>query len=164
MEKLFYSNKGSSIAEYYSKSLFITDVELQTKEEILKHMCDHIKKYKDIPDEFYSSVLKRERLAKTEFGNWVAMPHPNIALTNETFVCVCILKKPIQWDEKMVQIIFLISIENRRNKQLQSFYRITSKLVLNKQYIAELIKKKDFQVLQNLFEKIENDIGDEKNG
>lgn len=64
----------------------------------------------------------------------------------------------------MVQIIFLISIENRRNKQLQSFYRITSKLVLNKQYIAELIKKKDFQVLQNLFEKIENDIGDEKNG
>lgn len=64
----------------------------------------------------------------------------------------------------MVQIIFLISIENRRNKQLQSFYRITSKLVLNKQYIAELIKKKDFQVLQNLFKKIENDIGDEKNG
>jgi len=127
-------------------------------------MCNHIKKYKDIPDGFYDAVLKRESLGKTEFGNSVAMPHPNITLTNETFVCVCILKRPIQWDEQMVQIIFLISIENRRNKQLQPFYGITSKLVSNKQYINEMIKKKDFQVLQNLLQRIEDDMEDENNG
>jgi len=164
MERLFHSDKRSSIAEYYNESLFMVDVPLLTKEDVLMHICNHIKKYKDISDDFYDAVLKRERLGKTEFGNLVAMPHPNITLTNETFVCVCILKKPILWDEQMVQIIFLISIENQRNKQLQPFYSITSKLVSNKQYINELIKKKEFQVLQNLLQKIEDDMEDENNG
>lgn len=164
MEKLFYSDKVSYITEYYNKDLFIVDVKLETKEEVLKHMCNHIKKYKNIPDNFYKAVLKRERLAKTEFGNLVAMPHPNIAITSETFVCVCILKNPIKWDEAQVQVVWLISIENTRNKNLQLFYRITSKLLLNKQYINELIKKKDFQLLQDLLKKIEKDMEDENNG
>ncbi|WP_315113201.1 BglG family transcription antiterminator [Clostridium intestinale] len=164
MEKIFHSNKASYISEYYSKDLFLTDVELETKEDVLKLMCSHIKKYKDIPSNFYKAVLKREKLAKTEFGNLVAMPHPNIAITKETFVCVCILKNPIKWDEGLVQIIFLISIENMRNKNLQFFYKITSKLLLNKQYINELIKKKDFQLLQDLLNKIEKDMEDENNG
>lgn len=164
MEELFHSNKMSCIAGYYDSSLFITGLEVQTKEEVLQYMCNHIKEHKDIPKEFYEAVLERERLAKTEFGNLVAMPHPNIALTNETFVCVCILNRPIQWDEKMVQIIFLVSIENRGNKDLQRFYRITSKLLLNKQYINELIKKKSFQVLQGLLQKIEGDMEGENNG
>ncbi len=164
MEKIFHSDKVSYISEYYSKDLFLTDVELETKEDVLKLMCSHIKKYKDIPSNFYKAVLKREKLAKTEFGNLVAMPHPNIAITKETFVCVCILKNPIKWDEGLVQIIFLISIENMRNKNLQFFYKITSKLLLNKQYINELIKKKDFQLLQDLLRKIEKDMEDENNG
>lgn len=164
MEKIFHSDKMSSISEYYHKSLFMVDIQLKSKEEVLKHICNHIKKHKDIPDNFYEAVLKRERLAKTEFGNLVAMPHTNVALTKETFVCVCILKEPIKWDEQMVQIVFLISIENRRNKNLQLFYRITSKLLLNKNYINELIKKKDFQVLQDLLKKIEYEMEDKNNG
>lgn len=164
MEKLFQSDKVNSVTNYYDKSLFILDIDLQNKKEILKYMCNHIKKFKDIPDNFYDAILKRERLAKTEFGNLVAMPHPNIALTDETFVCIGILKSPIKWDEIMVQIVFLVSIEDKRNKNLQSFYRITSKLLSNKNYINELIKKKDFQVLQDLLEKIQNDMEDENNG
>jgi lichenan operon transcriptional antiterminator len=164
MEKLFQSDKVNSVTNYYDKSLFILDIDLQNKKEILKYMCNHIKKFKDIPDNFYDAILKRERLAKTEFGNLVAMPHPNIALTDETFVCIGILKSPIKWDEIMVQVVFLVSIEDKRNKNLQSFYRITSKLLSNKNYINELIKKKDFQVLQDLLEKIQNDMEDENNG
>lgn len=164
MEKIFQIDKVSNIQNYYDKSLFIVDIDLQNKKEIIRYMCSHIKKFKDIPDNFYEAVLKREMLAKTEFGNLVAMPHPNIALTDETFVCIGILKKPIKWDEMMVQIIFLVSIENKRNKNLQQFYRINSKLLSSKQYINELIKKKDFQVLQDLLKKIENSMEDENNG
>lgn len=164
MEKLFQSDKVNSIANYYNESLFIVDIDLQNKKEILKYMCNHIKKFKDIPDNFYDAILKRERLAKTEFGNLVAMPHPNIALTEETFVCIGILKSPIKWDEMMVQVVFLVSIEDKRNKNLQSFYRITSKLLSNKNYINELIKKKNFKVLQDLLKKIQNDMEDENNG
>lgn len=143
---------------YFDKRLFFTDLEFKTKQEILKFMCYEIAKVHSIPKNFYNSVIAREKLVKTEFGNLIAMPHPNKALSEESFVCVAILKEPIIWNERKVQFIFLLSIENKINKNLQQFYKITSKLLFNKYYINEVIKRKDFNYFINLLDIVEKEI------
>ena len=160
IKKLLTDENKSEIIKYFSEDLFFTDMEFDSKEEVLKFMCKRIKDIKDVPSNIYSMVMKRERLAGTEFGNMVAIPHPYKAVCKETFVAICILKKPIKWDMKKVQFIFLMCIEDNDEKDLRKFYQTTSKLLTNKCYVAELIKKKEYSVLNKLLSVIEEKEGE----
>ncbi len=160
MKKALASESSGICDEYYNPNLFLTNIKYRTKNEILRFMCDNIKKYYDIPNNFYDAVLEREKLARTEFGNRVAMPHPVKALSQNTFVCVGILEEPIIWDEAEVQVVFLISLGKKKNKTLQKFYRVTSKFLLNKDCINKLIACKSYQVFKNLIAKVEAEMED----
>lgn len=155
--KRFLSQGHSrTMEQYFRKELFLTDVEFETKEEVLQYMVKKIRSIYDIPNDFYDAIFHRERQAGTEFGNLVAIPHPYKAMTKETFVCICILNKPVIWDKKKVQLIYLMSMEDNSNRNLMTFYKITSKLLVNPKYVNELIQNKRFEVLLSLFGEIES--------
>ncbi|WP_428910850.1 BglG family transcription antiterminator [Niallia sp. Krafla_26] len=149
---------GENITQYYSESLFFADLDLSTKEEVLQYMCQRIQEIEDVPDDFQDAVFARERLAPTEFGNFVAIPHPSRTLSKKTFACVAILKKPIIWEKQEVQVVFLVSIEDQPSKEIQKFYKTTSKLLIHKNYINELRKKKDFETLIRLLNTVESEM------
>lgn len=149
---------SGQVTGYYSFQLFLPHIKARTKDEVLKILCAHIKKQNHVPERFYQAVKKREQLADTAMGNLVAMPHPYEALTDTTFVCVGILDEAVLWGEKKVQVIFLLSIENRKNKNLQKFYRVTSRFLMDEEYVKELIKKRDYTILAHRLEEIERSL------
>lgn len=148
-------NSHSAIEKYYSSKLFIPDLDASSKNEVLDYLCDFIGRVEEVPPNFKEAVYERERTAPTAFGNLVALPHPSQTLSTKTFACVAILKKPMIWDDQMVQVVFLVSIENRPSKEIQSFYRTTSRLLINKQYIDELIQHNNFDTLIRLLKLVE---------
>ena len=149
--------------KYFSKELFLTDIDVNTKEEVLKLMVDKIEEVRSdiVAADFYDAIIKREQQAVTEFDNLVAIPHPFKAMTIDTFVCVAILKKPILWNKKKVQFVYLMSMEVDQNRNLNRFYKITSKLLVNKTYIKEIIQKKNYDDMMKLFAAIEKDLGED---
>lgn len=156
IKKIFTLEEEGDILKYYDKNLFLKDINLESKEEILEYMVNHIKKYRKIPKNFLSSVKKREKLGITEFGNKIAMPHTDRTLTENTFVCVGILKKPVIWEKKEVQVIFLVSVSKNRNKKLKYFYKITAKFLLNKKNIDKIIKTGDYDEFIKMLKNIES--------
>jgi len=48
-------------------------------------MCDHIASKEILPDDFFETVIQREELGSTAFGNMIALPHPDGLITNSTF-------------------------------------------------------------------------------
>lgn len=156
IKKVLSDEKSPNIEKYFDRRLFLTDVDFKTKEEVLKYMTQKIKEFKKVPNNFYSYLMKRERLATTEFGNLVAIPHPSKALSDETFICVAILNKPIVWDKKKVQLVYLLSIGNSVNKNLQVMYQVSSKMLTNKEYVKKIIKQKDYNETIKLLSGIEN--------
>ena len=158
IRKFLSQDKPNTMKKYLKKDLFITDVEFNTKEEVLQYMTSEISKVVDVPYDFYDAVMYRERQAVTEFGNMVAIPHPNKAMTKETFVCICILNKPILWEKKKVQLIYLMAMEDNPNRDLMTFYKITSKLLVNPMYVKEIIQKRSFDVVLRLMDMIEMEI------
>ncbi len=135
------------IYDYYQEELFSIDIEGNTKEEIIKNICINIKKYKNIPDNFYELVMKREKLAETDIGNFVAIPHPIEVITSDTFVYVAVLDKPILWQKNNVQVVFLISVSNNNNDDLKKFYQYTTNFLLNENSVKKLIDNKTFENL-----------------
>lgn len=159
VKSLFSNVSNDSLRKYYDKNLFFTDIEFEKKEEVLQFMVRKMKEQKDLPEEFLESVLKREKQASTEFGNLVAIPHPERALSSETFVTVAILDKPIIWNRRKVQLIYLMSIENKVNKDLQGFYKVTSRMLINKECVREIIKEKNFESMMETIQKVKKEIG-----
>ena len=162
IKKIFTLEEDEDVLKYYDENLFLKDIDLESKEKILEYMVNHIKKYRKIPKNFLSSVKKREKLGITEFGNKIAMPHTDRTLTEETFVCVGILKKPIIWEKKEVQVIFLVSVSKKNDKKLKYFYKITAKFLLNKKNIEKLIKTGDYNELINMLKNIEEKMKGER--
>ena len=159
MKKLLSSDHTSVCSRYFVPELFLPHVPGKTKEAILKYMCAEIHKLRPLPPGFLQAVLKREKLARTSFGNQAAMPHPYKAQTQDTFVCTGLLNAPILWDDAEVQAVFLVSIGTQKDPHLQKFYRVMSKFLLNKACMAQLIQQKNYlsfcQLLQQLEQELE---------
>jgi lichenan operon transcriptional antiterminator len=123
------------------------------KQDALKKMVDYISRYKEIPEEFLSSVLKRENMANTSFGNQVAFPHPQELLTEDTFACVAISKKPLDWGgiaNAKVRLILLASIEQGKNHNLQDFYKMISCIVNSEKNVDLMIHHPDYETLAEI--------------
>lgn len=160
VRQLLQSKQESKIIHYYPENLFFSGVDLQHKEAVIQYMCEEIAKRRSVPADFYEAVIKRESLAKTSFGNRIAMPHPYKALTKDSFVCVCILKNDISWDdEQQVRVVFLISIQDTVSQDIKEFYKITSKLLLSEVCITELINNSTYACLKEILVRLENQQG-----
>lgn len=147
IEKLLKNDDQLMINKYYKKHLFINNIKETEKEKVLKVLFNNCKKYYDIDDRFYKSVLKREELATTDFLEDIAVFHPHKSIFEYSFVSVGILDKPIWWGRKNVSIVFLLSIAIGDNEYLENFYDITSGLMLNNEKIDILKKNPSFETL-----------------
>ena len=152
------------IEKYYSEDLFLPCLQAEDKWEVIRKMCDLAIEKRGLSEEFYESVAERERLAKTAFGNLVAMPHPYKAQPGDPFVCVAVLDHPILWEageetemEEEVQVVFLVSLDAGVGDELQKFYDITSRLMLSPKYIQKLIRHRSFDQLVSSLKHMEEE-------
>lgn len=144
---------------YFDEELFFSHLKFDNPHDVSKFLCHQVMAVKGLTDQFWKLVVKREKAARTAFGNLVAMPHPWKAISEETFVCVGILDEPIRWGDQDVQVIFLVSISNRKNKNLQAFYQGMTKMLTDADAIGRLIRAQTYETLTELLEKSENQNG-----
>ncbi|RRD95528.1 PRD domain-containing protein [Clostridiales bacterium COT073_COT-073] len=154
VERILKNKPQTEIKNYFSQELFFTDIKGDSREEVLKSICQRIGAIKNLPPDFEEYVLKREQLMQTDFCPYVAIPHPYKPITNDTFVCVAVLEKPIFWNMYDVQVIFLLSISTQK-ENLEDFYNTATKFMMDEVYIKELIHKKDFNTLIRIICEVE---------
>lgn len=143
-------NPAGCLAPFFTPELFVADIEAPDKHEVIERLCATASAYRAVPGDFCDLVLRREELAQTSFGNQVAMPHPVQAVSDETFVCVGLLRQAVDWNGQAVRAVFLVSVSKAKNKKLDTFYRSMAKLLTNKQAIQELVDNQTWDVLAGL--------------
>ena len=165
VKKTLMGKKDSPVLDIYPEELFLPHMKFANKEEALKTLCGFVCDKGLAPKEFIDSVRAREVLAKTAFGNFVAMPHPIEVMGDCPFVCVAVLDKPILWTEdapdSLIQVIFLVSVANYEHFDVQRFYQVTAKLLLDGESMQELIQYQSYDTLKNLLLKMEQQVEDE---
>lgn len=132
------------LSAYYRQDLFFPHVEGRTKEEAIFNLCSRIDRVMPLPQGFYSAVLKREELARTDFCPLVAFPHSYKVLSEKTFVAVGILDEPIRWVENDVQVLLLISIADGEHPELQKFYLSITSFMQDTARVKSLIQCRDY--------------------
>lgn len=144
--RILKDGPDTGIRRYFCRELFFTGLTGTTREDVLHDLCTRISEVKELPEEFESSVLKREHLMQTDFCRKAAMPHPYQPVTDETFVAVGILDRPIRWYNHEVQIIFLLSV-SRHKEDLEPFYNAAPRFMMDEGAIDRLIQERSYETL-----------------
>lgn len=112
-------------------------------------MCKRARNVLVLPEGVEESVLYRESLSSTDYGNFVAIPHPYQTVVPETTVIVGILDRQIDWGRNQVQAVFLFLIGSQKDKNLQKFYQETMRIFMDEKAIQTIIKTKTYDAFLN---------------
>lgn len=150
IENLLYRGSERSL-NYISEDLVFLNQCFETREDVIIFLCDQLQKMGLVEENYVQSVLDREALSPTSFGNLIAIPHPISPKTNTTFWTICTLKNPIEWGEKKVQLVCLLNVQKNNSDDLQRMYKLLVKTVENFQIVQQLLKCKTYSELEKVF-------------
>lgn len=139
--------------KYFLENGFCDSLRAQSKEDALRKICMLAREQENIGEDLFSSVMERESYGPTDFGDLIAIPHPNRGMTKHTSVYVSILEKPIPWEHHNVQIVFLTLIGTEEDKKLPNFYEVFLDFVLDKENIECLLEARSYKKLIELLER-----------
>lgn len=144
------SDPASVWEKYYRKELFFPCIKGQTKEDVLREMCDRVSEHCSMPEDLLSSILKREKMLTTDVGCGAALPHPDRLVCNNTVAAVGILSHPVPWGRQDVNLVILALIGKKEDPDIQKFYEGTIRLISDENSMKELVEKKDYRTLIRL--------------
>ncbi|MFC6464496.1 BglG family transcription antiterminator [Marinilactibacillus sp. GCM10026970] len=112
----------------------------RSKEEIFSFLMVQLKEQHALSDDYVEQLEKREEIAPTAYGNYVAIPHPITPQTSTTFLTFCTLKQPVQWGERKVQFVCLLNVEKDSMEDLQRLYDVLGKIVNTPSIVSKLLQ------------------------
>lgn len=157
IKRLLSQHESLFIYDFYREEFFFTGIKGETKEEVLLDLIQKANKVYPLPEALFDSVLKRESLGATDFGNNVALPHPFEIMTEDDVILVGILDKPIRWNTNKVQVVILISLGKEENEDVSRFYSITTEFISDEESIETLIKEASYEALLEILNSIKMD-------
>lgn len=158
LRKYFQNDRRRTLMQYFSKDMFLSHMTADSKEDVLKLLCETAAANVKIPEDAFAHVMQREALGNTAFGNYVAIPHPDRPMGDESFVVTGILERPVLWDNEDIQIVFLIFMKAGGDRNLQLFYRSVSRFLSDKALVQRLIQNQTYEELIAILESLSYEI------
>lgn len=138
------------VSEYFHPSLFFTDLQSAERYQLIAELCQRVALHIPTSADFLPSVIEREKLSATAFGDAIAFPHPLHPCGERTFVAVALLKKPVNWDKHEVRYIFMLNIRPGEKEPLQWLHESLVSLMGDKKKLAALDQSPTFSTLMSL--------------
>ena len=149
-------NGPKDILDCFSEDLFYYG-DAPSKNAVIKWLYEMAYKQGLADEKLYHSIMNHENVTSTYFGNYLAILHPEIFLSETSFISVAILPKPILWDDEYVDIVFLVSIQ-KNNPNAFKLWSYLSFLISNNTTLEEIKKEPTFQNLSKVISKIYEDL------
>jgi PTS system nitrogen regulatory IIA component len=103
------------LSALFDTNLIRCEVEVGTKEEVLKELTQLYEEYEDIPaSKIMDALIERERKGPFSIVENVAMPHARIDEIKDFKVAMCTLKNPVDFkfpkDAKNIKVVLLFLV------------------------------------------------------
>lgn len=139
------------LADRFKDENFFKDLDVHSKKEALERICNKLEDNLEISN-IFKSVMSQEKIISSEQGNNIAIPHTLYTVTKYSQVALATLKRPILWDDEMVQIIFLI-INGQDERYTYMTVSLVQSIVNDVFVIHDLLNAKDVNDLKNIMYK-----------
>ena len=157
LKRRLQQNKELRLDRYFCKDLFLPSICLESKEQVLKQMCDQIVALGYDSADLFDRVMEREKYGQTTYSHCVAIPHPIRRQADRHYVCVGILEKPILWDKQEIGLVFLFSLA--KSADLDAFYKAMGEVLTSPNLVREPTGMKNYddfiKYIENLLKQSE---------
>ncbi len=143
-----------ALEELTSPRTFFTDIQADSRAEILREIHKRLDEIYPLQKDFYSQMLERENLYSTEIGNGIVFPHPLKSTTPLSFVSITVLKKPVKWIHEMVQVVIVANIAKGDGERLQTALEQFAEFVSDQNRVLKLIENPNYENCQNLLQNL----------
>lgn len=126
---LIEKNQVNDFLKFTSEKLFFANQKWGTREESIHKMVEKIEGIQNLPNNFEELILERESFNSTDLFELVALPHPNAVITDETFIAIATLEKPILWNNRKVRLIIMISVSKWDSEKYKFIFGILIQLL-----------------------------------
>ena len=144
-----YSNL--SIQSLLERDLFFTNLIFDTKEKIIEYMADALIEKEYIDEEMKQSFFDREKIATTEIGNMVAIPHGAKGKIFKNRIAIGILRKPIKWEINEVKLVIMIAIDTEFVLNYEELFSDIYKRVDSIAKVINICENQSFDKFRNMF-------------
>ncbi|WP_182187444.1 BglG family transcription antiterminator [Pectinatus frisingensis] len=134
---------------FFKKDLFIPLLKANSSKEVIEKITNKMLQLGFIDKNVKKSIFDREKLASTEFSNFIAIPHPLTNQMKNPAIAVAVLKNPIIWNKEKVQIIFLLSIPQNLYSVWESIFKKIYNNFIEGSSGEILLKTRSFTTLIN---------------
>lgn len=142
-------NDDVNIDSFFKKNLFISSLKAGSSYEAIENIADRMIKYGFIDKNVKKSIFDREKMASTEFSNFIAIPHPLENNMKEPAIAVAVLENPIIWNRERIQIIFLLSIPQNLYGVWENIFKKIYDNFIEGNGCEKLLKSPSFETLIN---------------
>ena len=139
------------IKNLLQQDLFFIDIDMNSKEEVINYMCDKLVEKNYIDNIMKKSYLERERIATTEIGNMVAIPHGANGLIKESKIAIGILKNPIHWEMDKVRLVIMLAVDKDKILDYEELFLDIYKRVDSISKVISICENKNFDKFMNMF-------------
>ena len=137
--------------DLFDRNLFFTDLDFKTKEEVIGYMATQLVNQGVIDDEMKNSFLDREKIATTEIGNMVALPHGANGKILKNKIAVGILNKPIHWTLGDVRLVLILAIDKDEIFDYEKLFSTIYKQVGSVSKVIGICENKNYEKFIKMF-------------
>ena len=125
------TGQSAEVSEFsqMSEEFIIFEKKAKNRKDVLKRACQLLINKGIVQSEFARDVLEREKVEATAVGCNIAIPHGKPEHVNRCQILVIRLDKPIEWGERMADMIFLLAINFDSVNTTKAFFHDFTKLL-----------------------------------
>lgn len=123
------SAEVSEFSHMLLEEFIIFEKKAKNRKDVLKRACQLLINKGIVQSEFARDVLEREKVEATAVGCNIAIPHGKPEHVNRCQILVIRLDKPIEWGERMADMIFLLAINFDSVNTTKAFFHDFTKLL-----------------------------------
>ena len=120
------------------------------RDTILKTLCDGAAELFELED-LHQQVFRREEIGSTYMTKRIAIAHPAVAVSSDTFIGAFVVQKPLVWDEdgNEVNLVLLMHI-GKNNPQAFNLWRYIAKIFDDRTLVEHMVEQPSYENLINM--------------
>jgi mannitol/fructose-specific phosphotransferase system IIA component len=131
------------LEKFFDAGHFLVIDQPVTQAELFRMLCDRLEKEGAVDQTFHDSVVEREAIVSTMFGEGIALPHSLGLLAKKSVVYTVLAPQGIAWGDETASVIFLPAISKSDYEEAMAIYDLFVTF-LRERAMARLRDSKDF--------------------
>ncbi|MCO4851251.1 BglG family transcription antiterminator [Bacillus vallismortis] len=88
-------------------------------------------------------AVMREKMAATNIGAGIAIPHANVKYIKQSAIAIATLKEPLDWGNEKVSLVFMLAVKHEDQNMTKQLFRELSYLSEQPAFVQKLMKETD---------------------